>query len=146
MMDAIGRRRGGREDVRWANEQVNRLVERLEAAQREFEQAVASVSASDFYKAPAEGEWTAAEIVAHMCESPPRFMAKVIEMAAGREPVIGRNEEEQRLRLEEVSRHAGDGKQEALERLRSCDDQVAHTLRRVTMSSSGTPAATPNRA
>ena len=97
---------------------IPRISERLRQAQEAFEKQLAGISLSQFHQAPKEGEWSPAEIVAHICESPPFHAAKVLKMTLEDTPFVGRTEEDRQTRLHTIADHSQDSLEVALERLK----------------------------
>ena len=111
-----------------ASEQVQGIVNRLRAAQESFEKEVAAIPADRFHQAPKEGEWSPAHIVAHVCESPSFFAAKIVRVTKEDDVFYGRTKEEGAVRLQAIAEHAGDSKDVALRRLKQVSADVVKTL------------------
>jgi uncharacterized damage-inducible protein DinB len=62
------------------------IVDRVRAAMAELHAAALAVPATRFNDAPAPGEWSANEVMAHVVESGQHFGGAVIRMLAGEPP------------------------------------------------------------
>jgi hypothetical protein len=107
---------------------VQEIVERLKQSQEAFERQVASIVQDRFHIPPREGEWSAAEIVAHVCESPVFFASSALRMAKEDHPFVGRTPEQLEARLQAISAHAKDGREVALQRLRAANAKVRELI------------------
>lgn len=103
---------------------VQELSLRLRAAQQKCVSQLQGISEYQFHRSAGEGEWSAAEIVGHLCESPRHAMANVMRIAAEENPVVGRTEEDVQARLRAVADHSKDSLQVALQRLAEANDEV----------------------
>ena len=82
------------------------LMQELEAAQRRVTDALKRISGSELHAAPAEGEWTVAEICAHVIEMQTLWLKKISNV--DKEPKFERSEEEIQRRTGEIEAHASD--------------------------------------
>jgi uncharacterized damage-inducible protein DinB len=78
----------------------------LEAAQRLVIDALKRISESELHTAPAEDEWTVAEIGAHVIEMQTLWLKKVSNV--DQEPKLGRSAKEIERRTGEIEAHAED--------------------------------------
>ena len=111
-----------------ASEQVQGIVNRLSATQGAFEKEVAAIPADRFHQAHKEGEWSPAQIVAHVCESPSFFAAKIVRITKEDDVFYGRTKEEGEIRLQAIAEHASDSKDVALRRLQQVNADVLKTV------------------
>lgn len=82
------------------------LMQELEAAQRLVIDALKKISESELYTAPAEDEWTVAEICAHVIEMQTLWLKKVSNV--DQEPKLERFAKEIERRTGEIEAHAED--------------------------------------
>jgi len=85
---------------------VEEMTARLEAAQGALVDALDGITDTELHTPPAEGEWTVAQICAHVIEMQPLWAGKAagITDASG----VGRTPEEAETRTAEIDEHAGD--------------------------------------
>jgi uncharacterized damage-inducible protein DinB len=114
-----------------AYEAIQGISERLRQAQEAFKAQLAGVTESQFHQAPKEGEWSPAEIVAHICESPSFFVAKAIRMTLEDTPFIGRSEEDLQTRLRAIADHSQDRLEVALDMLERANALVLKAVGRL---------------
>ncbi len=108
---------------------VQGIVGRLQRSQEAFERQAASISADRFHTPPREGEWSAAEIIAHVCESPVFFATSAVRMTQEDNPFVGRTPEQREARLEAISSHAMDDRVVALQRLGAANARVLELVK-----------------
>lgn len=103
------------------NEQV---YQRLKAAQKRLGATLGKAAKANIYQPPAEGEWSVAEILGHICEAEPFWAGKIQTMCRENNPNIGRSEEETKRRVQFVADHAHDPWQEISARLNQAHKDV----------------------
>ncbi|MFH1487235.1 MAG: hypothetical protein ABIH46_14280, partial [Chloroflexota bacterium] len=79
------------------------------------------ISEEQFHKARTEADWSPAQVVAHVCESPLFALVKVLRVATGDSATIGRTPEDWQIRLQAITDHAKDTLAVALDRLVQAD-------------------------
>ncbi|MBI4506590.1 MAG: DinB family protein [Chloroflexi bacterium] len=94
------------------------LAERIAAARQALLDACQAVPAERFTAGPGGGEWSAAQIMAHITEAEDMNMAMVERMMRVDNPQVGRIEHYAARRLGAVAEHGSDGRQVAVSRLR----------------------------
>ena len=106
---------------------VEEMAARLEAAQGAFMDSLDGITEADLHTAPADGEWTVAEICAHVIEMLPLWAAKAANV--GTASGVGRTPEEAERRAAEIEEHAGDEAATVRERLAAAGTEVLDILR-----------------
>ena len=94
---------------------VEEMTARLEAAQGALVDALDGITETELHTPPAEGEWTVAQICAHVIEMQPLWAGKAASItdASG----VGRTPAEAESRTAEIERHASDDAATVRERL-----------------------------
>ena len=87
-------------------EGIKELEERLRAAQLGVITALVDITESDLYTGPAPGEWTVAEVCAHVIEMEMLWLRKISNSA--RDPDLKRSEAEIERRTAVIEAHAQD--------------------------------------
>ena len=85
---------------------VEEVAARLEAAQGAFMDSLDGITEVELNTPPADGEWSVAEICAHVIEMQPLWAAKAADIGAA--SGVGRTAEEAERRGAEIDKHAGD--------------------------------------
>lgn len=86
--------------------EVRELQEKVKVAQAELAKQLEGISELELYRPPAEGEWSVAQILAHVCEMEPFWTGRVYKMCQEEHPDIGRTDADSRRREEVVVRQA----------------------------------------
>ena len=94
---------------------VEEMAARLEAAQGGLMDALDGITETELHTPPSKGEWTVAEICAHVIEMEPLWAGKAAGIGAASE--VGRTPEETERRTAEIELHAGDDAATVRERL-----------------------------
>ena len=102
------------------------LMQDLEAAQRRVLDALKRISDIELHTAPVEGEWTVAEICAHVIEIQPLWLKKVSNL--DKEPKLERSAEEIERRTGEIEAHANDDANLARRRLQDANSATVAIL------------------
>ena len=105
---------------------VEEMAARLEAAQGAFMDSLDGITEADLHTAPADGEWTVAEICAHVIEMEPLWAGKAAN--AGTASGVGRTPEEAERRTAEIDKHAVDDAATVRERLTDADAEALDIL------------------
>ena len=94
---------------------VEEMAARLEAAQGAFMDSLDGITEAELHTPPVDGEWTVAEICAHVIEMQPLWAGKAAGIGAA--SGVGRTAEEAERRGAEIEEHAGDDAATVRERL-----------------------------
>ncbi len=109
--------------------QISDLVKRMEEAQKKYVASLEGITDKELYTIPKEGEWTVAQINAHMCESAPMWMEKVAN--AAKEPNLARNEAEMARRVNIVAEQAKDKIDVIRKRALAANAKCLETMKRL---------------
>ena len=85
---------------------IDKLTQELQAAQQEVVASLAGATEGELHTAPADGEWTASEVAAHVIEMQAMWMEKIAN--ADQEPDLARSHSEIDRRTASVDAHSGD--------------------------------------
>lgn len=102
------------------------LAQDLRAAQQDVVDSLAGASDAELHSPPAPGEWTAAEVVAHVIEMQPMWMEKIAN--AAHESDLARSHSEIERRTESVDAHSGDDIDTIMRRLAESNDETSRIL------------------
>ena len=102
------------------------LAQDLRAAQQDVVDSLAGASDVELHSPPAPGEWTASEVVAHVIEMQPMWMAKIAN--AGHESDLARSHSEIERRTDSVDTHSGDDIDTIMRRLAESNDETSRIL------------------
>ena len=91
------------------------LAGRLAAAQEALLAALDGVTDAELRTPPSDGEWTIAQVCAHVIEMQPLWAGKAARILDT--PEVGRTPDEAEQRVVEIERHAGDDIDAILDRL-----------------------------
>ncbi|MBI2907083.1 MAG: DinB family protein [Chloroflexi bacterium] len=105
-------------------QRIQDLRKRVAAAQEALDRELAGLNEAQFHKTPREGEWSPADIVAHICESPTLTMTHVLRIATEDNPTVGRTPADVEARLRVLAEHANDSLAVALAALAQANAQV----------------------
>ena len=106
---------------------VEEMAARLEAAQGGFMDSLDGITEAELHTPPSEGEWTVAEICAHVIEMQPLWAGKAAGIGAA--SGVGRTLEEAERRTVEIEEHAGDEAATVRERLAAAGAEALGILR-----------------
>ena len=106
---------------------VEGMATRLEAAQGGLMDALDGITEEELHTPPSEGEWTVAEICAHVIEMEPLWAGKAAGIGAASE--VGRTPEETERRTAEIALHASDDAAAVQERLAAAGSEALGILR-----------------
>lgn len=114
------------------NDQLSDLATRLETAQKRLMDSLEAATDRELYTTPAEGEWTVAQVCAHVAELQPLWMGKIAAM--DRESKVARTEADVEARGAALRDHASDTLATIVERLDDANSRALERLREVTVS------------
>ena len=106
---------------------IQRVASQLESAHRQLAAALDGATGAELYTAPVEGEWTVAQVCAHVVEMQVLWMAKIADVATT--PELARTDEDQRDRQMAVSDHANDPLPTIEARLQAANEEALGLLR-----------------
>ena len=106
---------------------LEEMATRLEAAQAALMDSLEGITDAELHTPPSEGEWTVAEICAHVIEMQPLWAGKAASLGAASQ--MGRTPEEVERRTAEVELHAGDDAGTVQERLAAAGAEALGILR-----------------
>ncbi|MBM3933502.1 MAG: DinB family protein [SAR202 cluster bacterium] len=112
-----------------ATNQIADLVKRMEEAQKKYVASMDGITDRELYTIPKEGEWSVAQICAHMAESAPMWMEKVAN--AAKEPSLARNEAEQARRVKVVDEQGKDKIDVIRKRVLSANAKCLDTMKKL---------------
>ena len=109
-----------------ASNEIQRLQDEIRAANEKVNSAIAGITEAEARQIPAPGEWTVAQLLAHIAEIQGFWLGKAVLITKERDPQITRSEVENDLRLAAVT----DTAQDPLDALilgveTACDEAVA---------------------
>jgi hypothetical protein len=113
-----------KEDIDMANQKIQEIASRLLESQAAFEQTIASVPAGVFHRAPKEGEWSSAQVAAHVCESSVFLARNARRMATEDNPFIGRGPDAVAERDRLLAERGQDSQPEALRRVKEANAEA----------------------
>jgi uncharacterized damage-inducible protein DinB len=116
----------GKESIPLADH-IEELAVRLERALHGLIGKLNGISDAELYTPPADGEWSVAQVCAHVVEMEVLWMSKAASLAE--QPEIGRTQAEVERRTAEIAAHARDPLGTIVQRLRNANGQALHTLR-----------------
>ena len=85
---------------------IDKLTQELQGVQQEVLASLAGATEAELHTAPADGEWTASEVAAHVIEMQAMWMEKIAN--ADQEPDLARSHSEIDRRTASVDAHSGD--------------------------------------
>ncbi len=106
---------------------VQLVASQLEAAHRQLTASIDGVTDAELHSVPAEGEWSVAQVCAHVVEMQVLWMAKIADMA--RVPELARTEDDQKAREAAITDHAADPLPTIETRLQEANHQALDLLR-----------------
>ena len=111
-----------------AQESVGDIIHQLENAHGQMEVALDGVSEDDLHNAPA-GEWSIAEICAHVIEMGPMWMSKVLDI--DNVPDLERTSKEIDRRTAEVTAHSSDDLSTIMQRMASAHEETIRLAQQI---------------
>ncbi len=106
---------------------VEEMATRLESAQSALMDALDGITDAELHTPPSEGEWTVAEICAHVIEMQPLWTGKAASIGTASE--VGRTAAEAERRKVEIEMHASDDAGTVRERLAAAGAEALGILR-----------------
>jgi hypothetical protein len=107
-----------------ANHKIKEIAAGLRAAQEGFDKKVLEVPSDQFHRCPSEGEWSPAQIVAHVCESSLFLSHSAQRMAKEDNPFIGRDEQGMQARDQALAEWSQDDLAAACRRLQGANTEA----------------------
>lgn len=124
--------------------EVAALAARVKQAQDTLTASLEGITEGELYSAPKEGEWSVAEILAHICEMQPFWMGKVGLMLRESNPDVARTDEERELRIRAVQEHRSDPLPTILERLKEASEHALQAVSRLSAEDLERPGHRPD--
>ena len=97
-------------------------------------ESVKGISEEDAHEAPAQGEWSVCELLAHISEIQEFWSEKAIVITSSDDPNITRTQVENDIRSAAVHDHSGDSIQHLLEMVRDANQNAIEKLLRISFS------------
>lgn len=116
---------------------VEKLTEELQAAQQKVVASLDGATETELHTAPAEGEWTASEVAAHVVEMQAMWLEKIANTK--QDPDLARSHHEIDRRTAEVDAHSGDDIDTILQRLTGSNDKTLSILKGMTTADMDVP-------
>jgi uncharacterized damage-inducible protein DinB len=116
---------------------VEKLTMELQAAQQEVAASLDGATETELHTAPAEGEWTASEVAAHVVEMQAMWLEKIAHTK--QDPDLARSHHEIDRRTAEVDAHSGDDIGTILQRLAESNDRTIGILKGMTTADMDAP-------
>ena len=109
-----------------ASKEIQRLQDEIRVANERVNSAMAGITEAEARQIPAPGEWTVAQLLAHIAETQGFWLGKAVLITKERDPQITRSDVENDLRLAAVTDTAQDPLDVLLLGVEtSCDEAVA---------------------
>ncbi len=99
----------------------------LRSAHQVVVEAIDGIAAEEAHQVPAPGEWTAAQLLAHLAEIQYFWMEKAVLITKEDNPNITRSDVENDLRAAAVTDHAGDPLDDLVRRLGAANESAIAT-------------------
>ena len=116
------------------DQQLSDLKSMLEEALSRTLESVKGISEEDAHEAPAEGEWSVCELLAHISERQDFWSDKAIVITSSDDPNITRTEVENDIRSAAVQDHSGNSIQDLLHMVRGSNQNAIEKLLRISVS------------
>lgn len=108
-----------------ASDEIRRLQAGLRAAKQEVSTAIAGITEAEARQIPAPGEWSVAQLLAHIAEIQGFWVDKAVLITQEDNPQISRSDVENDLRLAAVTDTAQDPLDELIQSVDiACDEAV----------------------
>jgi len=109
-----------------ASKEIRRLQDGLRAAKERVDSAIAGITEAEAQQVPAPGEWSVAQLLAHIAEIQVFWVGKAVLITKEHDPQISRSDVENDLRLAAVTGHARDPLNVLIQSVETaCDEAVA---------------------
>ena len=106
---------------------IEELAVRLEQVLHGLIRELNGITDAELYTPPAEGEWSVAQVCAHVVEMEVLWLRKAASLSE--QPEIGRTQAEVEQRTAEIAAHARDPLDTIVQRLRDANGQALSILR-----------------
>jgi uncharacterized damage-inducible protein DinB len=106
---------------------VGKLTMELQTAQQEVVASLDGATETELHTIPAEGEWTASDVAAHVVEMQAMWLEKIANTK--QEPDLARSHHEIDQRTAEVDAHGSDDIDTILQRLTESNDRTIGILK-----------------
>ena len=116
------------------DQQLSDLKSMLEEALSRTLESVKGIFEEDAHEAPAEGEWSVCELLAHISEIQDFWSDKAIVITSSDDPNITRTEVENDIRSAAVQDHSGDSIPDLLHMVRDANQNAIEKLLRISFS------------
>ncbi len=108
-----------------ARNEIQRLQQGLRAAKEKVDSAIAGITEADARQVPASGEWSVAQLLAHIAEIQAFWLGKAVLITKEHDPQITRSDVENDLRLAAVTDNAQDPLDVLIQSVEiACDEAV----------------------
>ena len=104
--------------------EIQELQEALRSARDEVLSAIDGISESEAHEIPAPGEWTVAQLLAHITELQTFWIARADRITKENDPQIARTAVENDQRIGAVTDHSGDNMTDLVREMDTANDQV----------------------
>lgn len=111
--------------------QIEKLVEGLRTAHQRVLSAVEGISENEAHLVPQDGEWTVAQLLAHIAEIQTFWTGKALLIIREEDPNITRSDVENDVRLAAVTDHSGDSTRDLLESMVNAHRQAITSVRTI---------------
>lgn len=109
-----------------ASNEIKCLQDGLRAAKGRVDSAIAGITEAEAHRIPAPGEWSVAQLLAHIAEIQVFWVGKAVLITKEDDPQITRSDVENDLRLAAVTGHAQDPLDVLIQSVETaCDEAVA---------------------
>ncbi len=108
-----------------SDQEILRLQEGLRSAKDEVLSAIDGTTEAEAHQVPAPGEWTVAQLLAHITELQTFWISKAVLITQEDDPQITRTAVENDERLAAVADHSQDGLAALIRQMNSANGQVA---------------------
>ena len=104
--------------------EIQELQEVLRSARDQVLSAIDGISESEAHEIPAPGEWTVAQLLAHITELQVFWIARAVLITTENDPQIARTAVENDHRIGAVTDHSGDNMTDLVRETNAANDQV----------------------
>ena len=104
--------------------EIQELQEALRSARHEVLSAIDGISEPEAHEIPAPGEWTVAQLLAHITELQTFWIARAVLITKEDDPQITRTAVENDQRIGAVTDHSGDNMTNLVREMNAANDQV----------------------
>ena len=111
------------------SQRVQALLDDIERAQQELDTQLDGISRKELHTPIQNGEWSIAQVLAHVCEVERHRTGKVAILLQEQDPLLDRTPQESQARLKAVEEHGRDGLVQIRQNLRQAHRGVLQTVR-----------------